>query len=289
LQPFVNKKWWINGLYVCGIAFSMLGLLQFAFFPSLKPLISLGWDEHYGRLFGTLFDPNFMGMVLVLAFVLGFYFIFSFHKGKTYIHHSFIWFTQAILLLSIILTYSRSTYLALLFALGYLTYSFKLYRFFFVLVLACIGVYLIIPKGSMDVNRLTREVSTTARFHNWQQSIDMFRERPILGYGFNLLRVRIQQEKQLDEYGVISRDASGVNSSILFVFITTGIIGGITYIWWIIHQFQTFRMSNDVVLGVLGGSSLFSALVFSFFNQGLFYPWISIWLFILFGIVLRKD
>lgn len=289
LTSTIQKKHWIMGLYVSGLFQSLIGFLQFIMFPSLKPLQPLGWDEHYGRLFGTLYDPNFMGMVLVLVFMLGFYYVFNIKKGTFIFRKSILWISQCLIFISIILTYSRSAYIALFIACIIFAVRCKIYKLFFAGVIAAALIYTFIPKGTLDVNRLTRSASSLARIQNWQQSIDIIKERPVFGFGFNLLRSRMATEKQLDRYGIVSRDAAGLNSSILFVFATTGFIGGSIYLWWLLSQTLLFNRMQDRLFGTIGFSSLIATVMFSFFNQALFYPWIAIWLFILWGIALREK
>lgn len=56
-------------LVLAGAVLLWLGLLQYLLLPDTRFLSILGWDDHYFRLIGTLFDPNFMGMIIVLLFV----------------------------------------------------------------------------------------------------------------------------------------------------------------------------------------------------------------------------
>lgn len=56
-------------LILVGNAMLWLGLLQYLWLPDTRFLSILGWDDHYFRLIGPLFDPNFMGMLIVLVIV----------------------------------------------------------------------------------------------------------------------------------------------------------------------------------------------------------------------------
>ena len=47
-----------------------IGFLQYVLYPNLRYLLYLGWDDHYLRLFGSLLDPNFTGVMLVLMIVV---------------------------------------------------------------------------------------------------------------------------------------------------------------------------------------------------------------------------
>ena len=81
-------------------------------------LARLGWDDHYYRLISVLFDPNFTGLILVLGLIL-----IYFNRPRS-------WWLYAIHLLALLLTYSRSSYLALLVAGLYLAIVNKKLKFF---------------------------------------------------------------------------------------------------------------------------------------------------------------
>lgn len=73
-RPELKKK--IRGIMlVSGGLVLLVGYVQFFFYPALRNLLYLGWDEHYYRMFGSFFDPNFLGafLVLYLVFVVGFF------------------------------------------------------------------------------------------------------------------------------------------------------------------------------------------------------------------------
>ena len=65
-------------MFMTGLIFITFGYFQFFLFPSLKGEYFLGWDMHEYRLFSTLFDPNFAGVLLVLIFI----FIFNFRDSN---------------------------------------------------------------------------------------------------------------------------------------------------------------------------------------------------------------
>lgn len=280
---------WLLGLYISGIVISIFGIIQLLMFPGLKPLVGAGWDEHYGRLFSTFFDPNFTGMILVLTLLAGFYYIVHYKKKVPYFRISPIWILQLFIAVSIIVTYSRSTYLACATGMFLLFMYTKKIKLFLAVIVIGIMLYIVVPKDVRDVNRITRGVSSIARVENWQYSVNVFLEKPLTGYGFNLLRTRIAQDKPIDTYGIISRDASGVNSSILFVFITTGFIGGSVYLYWLFKQYMLYHSLRHIRIGIIGTASFAGACIFSLFNNGLFYPWILIWLSILLGIGLTEE
>lgn len=103
---FVDKPHFVRSLLlaISGV-FTWLGLLQYFLMPDTRFLRNLGWDDHYYRLLGTFFDPNFAGMALVLACIV----VFSLHnKLPRYI----LSLTLMVLAACVAVTFSRSSYLA---------------------------------------------------------------------------------------------------------------------------------------------------------------------------------
>ena len=66
-KEFKNKI--SNLLIIIGSLIVGLGYIQYFFYPSLKGLFYLGWDEHMYRMFSVFFDPNFAGAFFVLYFL----------------------------------------------------------------------------------------------------------------------------------------------------------------------------------------------------------------------------
>lgn len=85
--------------------FLIAGFIQYFTFPDAYWLKFLGWDEHYHRLFSTLLDPNFVGIILVLP-------IISILVTQRFKVHNIIFL--ALFLTALLLTYSRASYLALI-------------------------------------------------------------------------------------------------------------------------------------------------------------------------------
>ena len=56
-------------LIVIGSLIVASGYLQYIFYPNLRNLFYLGWDEHMYRIFSVFLDPNFAGAFFVLFFL----------------------------------------------------------------------------------------------------------------------------------------------------------------------------------------------------------------------------
>ena len=247
----LSVRFWLWWLASFGVALGTIGLVQFVWYPDLRNLWYLGWDPHYCRVFATLLDPNYVGILLVLTiFILAFIF------------RSFRW-QMGVIGVALLLTYSRSSYLALLTGVCVVIVSFKRWKeglFLFLFFLLAI-VYL--PKAGGDTLSLDRYDSTISRIQNWNQTIARIGERPVFGYGLGV---------------------TGIDSSLLYVGVTTGIVGFASYLWLVLAQVRLALGSRDRYFKVLMLSSMSALFVHSLFVNSLFYPWVMIWMWILAGV-----
>lgn len=264
----IDKKYWLRGLYFVGIAIAVFGLIQYVLYPDLRNLYYLGWDPHYQRLFSTLLDPNFTGLLLVFTFFLSF--IVRTHMKKLqYIA------CQTITVSALLLTFSRSSYLAFGVGLFVWTMITRKWKIFILALCIFFGIVLLFPKTGEGQN-LTRIASSLARVENWQEGWQLFTQRPLFGHGFNTLRYTGGKLLHVTPQGekIISRSASGVDNSVLFILATTGIIGLVAYSWLALSVIRRGR--DPVYLAILA-----SLGIHSMFTNSLFYPWVMIWIWIL--------
>ena len=78
---------------------------------------------------------------------------------------------------------------------------------------------------------------------------------------------------------------SGSDSSLLFVFATTGIVGLMIFLY---AGRVMFSSTGRAVYGIAFVSSLVAVLIHSLFLNSLFYPWVMGWMGILLAISLKK-
>lgn len=257
-SSYCRKANWLKALFYTGIGFAILGIIQFFLYPDLRNLFYLGWDPHYWRLFGTLLDPNFTGIILVLTILIG-----AQLKNKA----------VAIAFIALLLTYSRSSYLALIVGVAVWVFvkgEWKKGLFVGLLVLLAI-VYL--PHPGREALSLDRFDSTISRFLNWKETSSLISQKPLFGWGFNTLPI-LRQRETIDF--LPSRAGAGVDNSLLFVAATTGIAGLGVYLWFLV------RMAK-VSLKPMYLASLLAVLVHSLFLNSLFYPWVTVWMWTLAG------
>ena len=224
------------------------GLVQYLLVPDTRWLFTLNWDEHYYRLLSTLFDPNFTGIILVLGLVLVY-----FYRPKT-------WWLYALHLGALLLTYSRSSYLALfaaIVAVAVLTRKFKLILYILIFLFSL----WFLPRPGGEGVKLERIMSVKQRLSNYQLGLEFWRKSPVVGLGFNTLRYFRDNQ--------VSHSASGLDSSLIFVLATSGSVGLLAYLNLLRCLWQT-----SLVMKV----TLAALLTHSLFVNSLFYSFILVWL-----------
>lgn len=268
-----------NRLILAGTIVAIFGLLQYIFLPDTRFIENFGWDPHYFRLIGTFLDPGFLGMILVFTLILLTVKIWPSWNWKTAV----VWI---VVYIALALTYSRASYLAFLAGMGVIAFVKKAPKFLgIVLVIGVITVFLLPRPGGEGV-RLERESTIRFRIVNWQQSLIISKDHPILGVGFNAYRYAQKRYGFLDDKNwQASHAGGGADSSLLFVLATTGILGLLAYLWLWFRIFRgLFTGPNLIVL-----SSVTALLIHSFFVNSLFYPWVMGWMWILLGSTELKD
>ncbi len=262
LASSFSATFWLLWLGSFGTALSAVGLVQFVWYPDLRNLWYGGWDPHYYRVFATLLDPNYVGILLVLTLLV---LVFVFRR----------WVLPAVIVGSaLLLSYSRSSYLALLGGIGAAIVLLKRWKEGVLLTLFFLLAVVYVPKPGGETLSLDRYDSTVSRFQNWGQTIARIGERPVFGFGFNVLPFL---------------GNAGVDSSLLFVGVTTGIVGLTSYVWLLygfVHMAQESKNSSVRMLVLVSLTALF---VHSLFVNSLFYPWVMVWLWVLVGVAEKSQ
>lgn len=277
---------WIRGLYGSGVAVAVAGILQFVLYPNLRNLYYLGWDPHYYRLFSTFLDPNFTGLYLVLTLALGIC-VRQWSKKR-------VWITVSLILVAtaLVLTYSRSSYLAFITAVSVYSWFQKIpLRRFALGIIMFLFVITIIPRAGGGTLSLTRSETVSARIANWQWGLNAFVKKPIFGWGFNTIRY---VERPVDTTGtidlsIVSKAHAGVDNSFLFVLVATGSVGFISFLWVLMRLvklgYESVSIKQVSMFGSAYAASLSAIFVHSFFVNSFFYPWILIWLMVFTGVL----
>lgn len=257
-------------LLLSGVGLAILGLIQLIFWPDLQSLVAFGWDPHYFRTVSTFLDPNFSGAFFVLALLLLFQ---NLAKSKK-------WLIYFILVyLALLTTFSRSSYgmfLLSFLALAFWKRSAKLAFWTIILFVILVFSFQIQIRAVNRVTPLDRGQTASLRLSTWRQGFEIFLRNPLLGVGFNTYNFALKQYNLGDEYFLQGRGSTTNDSSLLYVLSTTGILGLLTYLSFLISLIKLGWRKNlslsAAVLGLLGHS---------IFVNSLFYPFILIWIILL--------
>jgi len=297
----------LKSLTIIAAVVSLIGILQVIFFPMLADVApSFGWALHRGRLFSTFLDPNFVGAFIginLISMLLLFKFKFkNFDTFKPFLYAALLISTPALSL-----TLSRSAWL--LFTASSVVLGVFKGKFFWGFVLVfLISTLILIPRArerllpfasiiSLDNRSVGERIesidrSALARIGSWGRGSTFFLERPLTGVGFNTLRYAAAQRGFFGEEGDLGpRSGAGVDSSILFLLATTGVIGfGIFFLVGVKilkDSFSAFRNKTSELgsfLGLLVFSTFIGLLLGSNFINSIFYPQIILWMLTVLGL-----
>lgn len=257
-------------LSLTGLAMLIFGFAQYALVPDTRFLYILGWDDHYYRLIGTMFDPAFMGAIIIIS--LGY--TLSLLRQK--LAHSGPWQLLAILVYSAatILTYSRSSYLALgvfliitLLSRAINQLKLKQIALGILIVLFSTSVYLLAPKpGGLGVD-LSRTATIKARADNTTHYLSQLTLTDLL-IGKGLARPPISQ-------GTSTKPNHAKFPDNLFVMLITS-FGAPATILAIFQLAKLLKYLNQVDTELF--AIFLSLLVHTQFNNTLLQPFVFLFL-----------
>jgi len=251
-------------LEICLYFTALFGWLQYFLFPDLRNFINYGWDDHLFRLVGTLLDPGFTGVMMSLASV---FFLWLYLTKKNNFHlFSFLFFT-----LTTFFTYSRASLIALLAATTVYFLFAKRKAFLLSFPLVFIASLFLLPRPPSSGVELERRYSVSSRLENYKESIILFSKSPVFGVGFN--NICSAREK----YGLVnsgfSHSCSGLDSSLLQILATTGVIGILIFVTQIKEVFGQIMNSESKIVYLSLAILIF---IHSLFVNSLFYPWLIV-------------
>jgi len=286
----VFKKRICKILVVDGLLVVLIGYIQYFLYPSLRNLYYMGWDEHLYRMFSSFLDPNFAGafFVLYFIFILG----LLFGKMKTHIGRTkFFYGSIAVLtVLAIFLTYSRSA-LLMFFISGAIFFLLLQKRRFILYLIFAIVLFIIIISPFFYIENLDlfRVTSSIERLDTAQNAIKIILDHPIIGVGFDTYRyAQIHYHLIRTTSQFPANSASGEDTSLLFVFATTGILGlfAYCYLWFKLFTkaFNSFKTDKFALIFFASGVGLF---IDSLFVNSLFYAEIMLWIWVITGLMLE--
>lgn len=271
-------------LIAAGTIFTIVGYIQYLFYPNLRNLYYLGWDEHLYRFFSTFLDPNFAGTFLVLfSLLVSENIIRKFKNRRSLIPFLILW---ASALIAILLTYSRSAFIMLITSIVVLLTIHKMYRVLLLLVILFLSLFFIFSNRNIEGLNPLRIASVEARVDSAREAMSIFSKNPIIGVGFNAYRyaqVRYGYRTQIGSF--TSNADAGTDNSYLFVLATTGVVGFLIFLDFWLNIFKVIvRNLHTEIYGKVVFSSIVGLLVNTIFINSLFYPAIMAWIFMLIGL-----
>lgn len=241
-------------MLLAGTITLVIAYSQYFLLPDTRYLAYLGWDDHLNRIIFPHFDPTYTAILLSLFFLL------TLDRNRL--------FLTILAIPAILLTYSRSTFIAL--ALVIISKHKKYLPY----VIAILLVIPVLPRRFGEGTNLLRAYSIQTRIEHDKEILKLAIENPLLGIGFNNVAAYL--------YGGFDRHnhATSANNSLIQIFATSGILGAIIFlrIGYLIYRRSMYK------------PSLLFLAISSLFNNTAFYPFSLLWIIILDGLkVSKKD
>ena len=265
-KQYLDRQFLLKIISLFGIFLVIAGWLQYFLYPDLRNLYYLGWDPHYRRIFSTVLDPNYFGLILVVLFL--------FRLSNPSLKQEIIY--KITFLFTLAFTYSRSSYVS--FASGALYWAFrsgKFLKYFLAGTVLILTLFLLPRPGGAGVE-LERLFSIRERLSNWQTAVTIVKNKPFLGVGFNTLRFNFRNSQYLREDWLTSHSAAGIDNSFLFVAASSGLLGLAVYL--------VFLTALFLRLDATGKSLMIAAAVHSLFLNSLFFTYFLVWFYLLSGL-----
>lgn len=279
-----------SALFLTGIILAGLGFWLMTQIPNFTDagLTEEGWDPHIGRLTSTWLDPNFAAGAF--AFILA-YAGAEFLSSKKVLKQISLLGIAGVLLVALLLTYSRSGLLALGVAGLVLGLVKSRQLLIGLIVVAAIGMF-ISPRLAERVGELAQSASSLTgnsqqvldptaqlRVSSWKEGWRIWEQSPLLGTGYGAYKFH-QNFSDEDSHA-----ATGSDFSLLNVAATTGVLGLMAYLALLSSLFLDAWKNRKTALGLGFLAAGAGLLVHSVFVNSLFYPPLMLYFFVLAGMV----
>ena len=236
----------LYGFFITSILVCIYGFLQFFgldFIPRDIIRNAPIWND---RIFSTIGNPNFLGSYLILSLPVSMYIYLKNNK-------KYILFINVLLFSILIITRTRSAWLAFIFILFmFLIYVKKNPKFFrsFVVLISVFTISFVILNINKDQEYLSRFKSIkedvnlikektinqkekdlsylragSSRIYVWEKSFELILERPLFGYGLEKLKKVIIEKyyfEMIDTFGGI-QPFDRAHNEYLHIAVSTGL------------------------------------------------------------------
>jgi len=262
-----------NLTFVSGLSLLISGIFQYLVFPDIRNLQVSEWDPHYYRVVGSLLDPGFMAILLLL------FMVFLITRPLKNLFHNYLLISTTYLIFA--LTYSRSGYLAMMAYSAVVSFTKHSWRPLILSGLLLFFTVLILPRSPDGEGvKLERTSSITARIQNWKNSFHIILSHPISGVGYNVYRYAQKEAGFLDNSNWLKSHAgAGADSSLLFITATSGLFGLLFYLNYLKALFSLKTISYELT----------ALLIHSMFLNSLFYPLVLFWISCLVAISIARK
>jgi tetratricopeptide (TPR) repeat protein/O-antigen ligase len=285
-------KWFLSWLLFIGVIFSIVGIIYY-----------VGGYSHY--LVGTLNSSFISAAFLLLLIPVSFYFYIFSNKVSSRVINLF---TLSILIVSLFITYSYFSYIALFVEIVLILFILRNYwvkdivKIFFLIVVSIV-LFVAVSKYNKPFDKIYNtssnitdvlNISSSQRIRLYEKEWNIFIAKPFFGYGIG---TNSDVFKKF-EYSPWLYLSGGYNVFIN-LFLDVGVFGGLAFLGFfgIILYYGFYSIfSNPKYLKLKNNPpknfifipifvSIFGVILYSFFNNDLSYISILLPLFIFVGIV----
>ncbi len=218
----------------------ILNVLQYFIFRDISSLSIYGFDPHQTRLTGTFLDPNYMGIYLILYFII----------SENFLKSRFISYSSFLMLL---LTESRSAFLTFLIAIVFLIFKSPKYFIYLALIIS-------FSFGTSFVNRIelskASNDSSNLRIESWKNAVQLYSFSPEFGVGFNNYRNMAKYFNLSTPEMYYANSSNSSDSSLLSILVMGGGLGLFLFVSYL-FSFGYKVFENLIFLGVILFNSLF--------------------------------
>jgi O-antigen ligase len=140
------------------------------------------------------------------------------------------------------------------------------------------------------IGGFTIDVTAQARIESWQNALEIAKDHPFLGIGFNNFRFA-QSDYGFFNYPQTGNEHSGAgsDSSFLTILATSGILGFVIFIASLtVVLYKSFLLRKNF-LAFATFVSFISIIIHSQFVNSLLFPLIMIWLWFLAGLAFLES
>jgi len=277
-QKYISPRFLKVSIVFAGLVVAILGFIQLVVLPDFTVLDkALGWDPHKNRLASTFFDPNFVGgfLSICLGVILG-----EFYSIKENLQKKFFILSLPIILLGILLTFSRSSW-AMAGIIFMILGMFRSKKILLGAILIVFSAYFFVPRVQTRITGITDPAdSAHFRLASWKNAIEISKDNLLFGVGFNTFR-HYQKDFGFFEPGLFGGNSgAGTDSSFLLILATTGIAGLVLFVSaYFLNILRNFNVSDPNKLMIF--AILIGLFVHSQFVNSLFFPQIMFFFTIL--------